>query len=46
MVERTYHIEDLFIKKHDIMLKKDNNSNGNGKDKRKLWNKKIYIEND
>lgn len=46
MVESTYHIEDVSIKKGDIVINKDKANNGNGKDKGKPWNKKKYVVND
>ena len=39
MVESVYCIEDVSIKKGEIVLNKDKNNNGNGKDKGKSWNK-------
>ena len=46
MVESAYRIEDVAIKKGNIIINKDKNNNGNGKDKGKLWNKNKYIVND
>lgn len=46
MVESAYHIEDVAIKKCDIVMNKDKNINRNGKDKNKHWNKKKCIIND
>jgi hypothetical protein len=46
MVESAYHIEDVAIKKGDIVINKDKNGNGHGKDKNKPWNKNKYIVND
>lgn len=45
MIESFYCIEDVFIKKGDIVLKKDKNGNGNGKDKGKPWKKNKYVVN-
>ena len=44
MVESAYHIEDVAIKKGDIVINKD--IRGNGKDKNKSWNKKKYVFKD
>ena len=44
MVERTYHIEDVSIRKEDIIINRD--TRGNGKDKNKPWNKNKYVVND
>ena len=46
MVESAYHIEDVSFKKGDIVVKKDNTNNRNGKDKGKPWNKNKYVVND
>ena len=46
MVESAYRIEDVAIKKGDIIINKDKNNNGNGKDKGKPWNKNKYLVND
>ena len=46
MVESAYHIEDVAIKKGDIVINKDKANNGNGKDKGKPWNKNKYVVND
>lgn len=46
MVERTYRIEDVVVKKGDIILNKDKNGNRNRKYKGKPWNKNKYIVND
>ena len=39
-------IEDVAIKKGDIVLNKDKGGNGNGKDKNKPWNKNNNVVND
>ena len=44
MVESAYCIEDVAIRKGDIVINKD--TRGNGKDKNKPWNKKMYVVND
>ena len=44
MVESAYRIKDVAIRKGDIVLNQD--TKNHGKDKRKPWNKKKYIEND
>ena len=46
MVESAYRIEDVAIKKGDIVINKDKDNNGNGKDKGKPWNKNKYVVND
>ena len=46
MVESAYRIEDVVIKKGDIVVNKDKTNNGNGKDKGKPWNKNKYVVND
>ena len=46
MVESVYRIEDVAIKKGNIVINKDKNNNGNGKDKGKPWNKNKYLVND
>ena len=46
MVESAYRIEDVAIKKGDIIINKDKSNNGNGKDKGKPWNKNKYVVND
>ena len=46
MVERANHIEDVSIKRGDILLNNDENDNGNMKDKCKAWNKNKYVVND
>ena len=46
LVESAYRIEDVAIKKGDIVVNKEKNNNGNGKDKDKPWNKKKYVIND
>ena len=46
MVERANHIEDVSIKRGDIVLNNDENDNGNRKDKRKTWKKNNYVVND
>ena len=46
MVERAYHIQDVAIKKGDIVINKDKANNENGKDKGKPWNKNKYVVND
>ena len=38
MVESAYHIEDVAIKKGDIVVNKEKNDNVNGKDTNKPWN--------
>ena len=43
MVESAYHIEDVAIKKGDIVINQD--IKGNGKDKNKSWNKNKYVVN-
>ena len=44
MVESAYRIEDVTIKKGDIVINKD--IRGNGKNKNKPWNKNTYVVND
>lgn len=44
MVESAYWIEDVAIRKGDIVINKDNR--GNGKDKNKPWNQNKYVVND
>ena len=46
MVKSAYRIEDIAIKKGDIVVNKDKTNNGNGKDKGKPWNKNKYVVND
>ena len=46
MVERANHIEDVSIKRGDIVLNNDENDNGNMKDRSKPWNKNKYVVND
>ena len=46
MVESAYHIEDVAIKKGDIVINKDKVKNKNDKDKGKPWNKNKYVVND
>lgn len=46
MIESAYFIEDVSVKKGDIVLNKGKNVNGNGKDKKKPWNKNKYFVND
>lgn len=46
MVESAYCIEDVSIRKGDIVLNKDKNGNENDKDKNKPWNKNKYFVND
>ena len=46
MVESAYRIEDVAIKRGDIVINKDKSHNGNGKDKGKPWNKNKYVVND
>ena len=46
MVESAYRIEDVAIKKGDIVINKDKTNNGSGKDKGKPWNKNKYVVND
>ena len=46
MVESVYRIEDVAIKKGNIIINKDKNNNGNGKDKGKPWNKNKYLVSD
>ena len=43
MVESTYRIEDVTIKKGDTVINKDKVYNRNGKDKGKPWNKNKYV---
>ena len=43
MVESSYCIEDIAIKKGDVVINKD--IRGNGKDKNKSWNKNKYFVN-
>ena len=45
MVESAYCIEDVAIKKGDIVINKDIRGYGNGKDKNKSWNKNKYVVN-
>ena len=44
MVESAYQIEDVAIRKGDIVLNQD--TRNHGKDKNKPWNKKKYVVND
>ena len=44
MVESAYRIEDVAIRKGDIVLNQD--TRNHGKDKGKPWNKKNYVVND
>ena len=44
MVESAYRIEDVAIRKGDIVLNRD--TRNHGKDKNKPWNKNKYILND
>ena len=46
MVERDNHIEDVSMKRGDIVLNNDENDNGNRKYKSKPWNKNKYVVND
>lgn len=46
MIKSAYRIEDVAIRKGDIVLNKDKYGNGNGKDKNKPWNKNKYVVND
>ena len=46
MVKSMYHIEYVSINKGDIIVNKDKNNNGNGKDRGKPWNKNNHIIND
>ena len=46
MLESAYNIEDVAIKKGNIIINKDKNNIGNGKDKGKPWNKNKYVVND
>ena len=44
MVESAYQIEDVAIRKGDIVLNRD--TRNHGKDRGKPWNKNKYIVND
>ena len=44
MFESAYHIEDVAIKKGDIVINRD--TRNHGKDKNKPWNKNKYVVND
>ena len=46
MVESAYHIEDVAIKRGDIVINKEKSNNGNGKDKGHPWNKNKSVVND
>ena len=43
MVESAYCIEDVSIRKGDIVINKD--TRGNGKEEKKPWNKNKYVVN-
>ena len=46
MIESAYHIEDVLIKKGELVYNKNKIGNQNGKDKGKPWNKRKYVVND
>ena len=45
MVERDNHIEDVCMKREDILLNNNENDNGNREDKSKPWKKRNYVVN-